>query len=188
VRDGRNLFHDAQQSGQLSELGRRFAAGWLWHAPALLALCAPTENSYRRFIVPDGPVERSLSVSRGAALCRLPSGSTGHDPAALRLKFCGADPSCNPYLALASLLLAGLDGIERREPAPIDGAPLQPGLPACLTSALIALRADAQLLGPAGVSPRQIDTYADACHDAAVLPVRRAPHPAELALEAVVRA
>ena len=93
-----------------SEAMRQYIGGLLKHAPALLAICAPTVNSYRR-LVPgfEAPVNLGYSQRNRSAACRIPMYSP--DPKARRVEFRCPDPSCNPYLAFAAMLLAGLDGI-----------------------------------------------------------------------------
>ena len=117
----RNLFYQAGEYGDLSEMGRLFIGGLLHHASALCAFCAPTTNSYRR-LVPgyEAPINLVYSASNRSACIRIPS--TGSDANAKRIEFRTPDPSCNPYLAFAAILLAGVDGIRNRiePPAPID--------------------------------------------------------------------
>lgn len=109
----RNLFEDdADPRGlRLSAMGYAFAAGLLIHARALAAICAPTVNSYKRLVV-----GRSLSGATWApayiaygdnnrtACVRIPGG---------RLELRLPDGSCNPYLATAAILAAGMDGVRR---------------------------------------------------------------------------
>ena len=100
---------------------RHYIGGLLKHAPALLAICAPTVNSYRR-LVPgfEAPVNLGYSQRNRSAACRIPMYSP--DPKAKRVEFRCPDPSCNPYLAFAAMLMAGLDGVQNRiDPGrPID--------------------------------------------------------------------
>ncbi len=120
-RQNRNLFYQAGEYGDLSEMGRLFIGGLLHHAAALCAFCAPTTNSYRR-LVPgyEAPINLVYSANNRSACIRIPS--TGPDAKAKRIEFRTPDPSCNPYLAFAAILLAGVDGIRNRiePPAPID--------------------------------------------------------------------
>jgi glutamine synthetase len=108
--DGENAFHDADDEFGLSETAKQFAAGILRHAPALTAVCNPTVNSYKR-LVPgyEAPVYIAWSDVNRSALIRKPAART---PAASRIELRSPDPSCNPYLALAVMIQAGLDGIE----------------------------------------------------------------------------
>ncbi|GAB3691670.1 type I glutamate--ammonia ligase [Salinarchaeum chitinilyticum] len=109
--DGENAFHDADDEFDLSETAKQFVAGILEHAPAITAVCNPTVNSYKR-LVPgyEAPVYVAWSDVNRSALIRKPAART---PAASRIELRSPDPSCNPYLALAVMLKAGLDGIER---------------------------------------------------------------------------
>jgi glutamine synthetase len=113
---GENAFHDADDEFNLSETAKQFLAGILEHAPAITAVCNPTVNSYKR-LVPgyEAPVYVAWSDVNRSALVRKPAART---PAASRVELRSPDPSCNPYLALAVMLQAGLDGIERELDAP----------------------------------------------------------------------
>ncbi len=114
--DGENAFHDETAEFSLSETARSFLAGILDHAAAVTAICNPTVNSYKR-LVPgyEAPVYVAWSDVNRSALIRKPAART---PAASRVELRSPDPSCNPYLALAVMLAAGLDGIERDLEAP----------------------------------------------------------------------
>jgi len=114
--DGENAFHDADDEFDLSETAEQFLAGILEHAPALTAVCNPTVNSYKR-LVPgyEAPVYVAWSDVNRSALVRKPAART---PAASRIELRSPDPSCNPYLAIAAMLHAGLDGIERELDCP----------------------------------------------------------------------
>jgi len=109
----RNLFEDkSDRRGMgLSKLAYQFGAGILAHAPALTALCAPTVNSYKRLVVGGSltgatwaPAYISYGNNNRSTLLRVPYG---------RLEMRLPDTSCNPYLATAAIIAAGLDGIER---------------------------------------------------------------------------
>jgi glutamine synthetase len=186
-RDGENLFHDSEGWALASRTCRWYAGGLLRHAPALLAFCAPTTNSYRRLLPgSEAPTELVLSRNRGTAACRIPAGTTGPDPATRRIKFCCADGSSNPYLALAAMLMAGLDGIENRVEPPLDeeapGAPAR--LPDSLEAALAALKEDAGFLKKCGVfTETLIQAWIEERWQHQVLPVRSRPHPWELRME-----
>ena len=115
-----NLFY-GDALCRLSELGRFYIGGLLKHAWALCGLCAPTTNSYRR-LVPgyEAPINLVYSQRNRSACCRIPMYSP--NPRAKRVEFRTPDPSCNGYLAFAAMLMAGLDGIDKRiDPGdPID--------------------------------------------------------------------
>ncbi|MCU4801934.1 type I glutamate--ammonia ligase [Halobacteria archaeon HArc-gm2] len=109
--DGENAFHDDDDEFNLSETAKQFTAGILDHAEALSAVTNPTVNSYKR-LVPgyEAPVYVAWSDRNRSALIRKPAART---PAASRIEARFPDPSCNPYLAFAALIHAGLDGIDR---------------------------------------------------------------------------
>jgi glutamine synthetase len=108
--DGENVFHDADDEFNLSDTAKRFLAGVLEHAPAITAVANPTVNSYKR-LVPgyEAPVYIAWSDVNRSALVRKPAARV---PAASRIELRSPDPSCNPYLAFAAMIHAGLDGIE----------------------------------------------------------------------------
>src|SRR5437660_2481124 len=120
-RDDENLFFDEMGYAQISDTARWYIGGLLAHAPALLAFCAPTTNSYRR-LVPgyEAPVNLMYSQRNRSAAVRIPVYSTS--PKSKRIEFRCPDPSANPYLAFAAMLMAGLDGVQRKlePPTPID--------------------------------------------------------------------
>ncbi|WP_439027681.1 type I glutamate--ammonia ligase [Haloarchaeobius sp. DT45] len=108
---GENAFHDDDDEFNLSETAKQFVAGILEHAPAITAVSNPTVNSYKR-LVPgyEAPVYVAWSDRNRSALIRKPAARV---PAASRIEARFPDPSCNPYLAFAALIHAGLDGIEQ---------------------------------------------------------------------------
>ncbi|MDQ2051203.1 type I glutamate--ammonia ligase [Natronolimnohabitans sp. A-GB9] len=109
--DGENAFHDESDEFDLSDEARAFTAGVLEHAPAITAVANPTVNSYKR-LVPgyEAPVYVAWSDRNRSSLIRKPAARV---PAASRIELRSPDPSCNPYLAIAVMIHAGLDGIER---------------------------------------------------------------------------
>ncbi len=106
-----NAFYDGDDEFDLSETAYSFLAGILEHAPAIAAVTNPTVNSYKR-LVPgyEAPIYVAWSDVNRSALIRKPAART---PASSRIELRSPDPSCNPYLALAVMLKAGLDGIKR---------------------------------------------------------------------------
>lgn len=159
--NGENVFHDPDDEFNLSPVAKGFLAGVLDHAPALTAVCNPTVNSYKR-LVPgyEAPVYIAWSDVNRSALVRKPAARTA---AASRIELRSPDPSCNPYLAFAAILHAGLDGIERGLEAPdpvreniyeFDDAKRDEygieTLPTTLESALDALEADDVILDALG--------------------------------------
>ncbi len=109
--DGENAFHDEADEFNLSETAHSFLAGVLDHAPAITPVTDPTVNSYKR-LVPgyEAPVYVAWSDRNRSALIRKPAARV---PDASRIEARFPDPSCNPYLAFAALIYAGLDGVER---------------------------------------------------------------------------
>ncbi len=116
-----NTFYDERGYAGLSQAARYYIGGLLKHAPALLGFGAPSTNSYKR-LVPgyEAPVNLVYSQRNRSAAVRIPMYSKS--PGAKRLEFRCPDPSCNPYLTFAALLMAGLDGIQNKiDPGdPID--------------------------------------------------------------------
>ena len=109
-RDGKNAFYDESGDKQLSTLAYQFLAGLMEHASGFVALTNPLVNSYKRFVPGfEAPCFIAWSAGNRSALIRVPT-PRGQET---RLELRCPDPSCNPYLALAACLAAGLDGIER---------------------------------------------------------------------------
>ncbi len=115
---GENLFYDPRDEYRLSRLAYSFIAGQLEHAHALAAIVAPTVNSYKR-LVPgyEAPAYICWAQINRSALIRIPRYSPGRE-SSTRAELRCPDPSCNPYLAFAVMLAAGLDGIQRGLEAP----------------------------------------------------------------------
>ncbi|MDK2820301.1 MAG: glutamine synthetase [Clostridia bacterium] len=118
-KDGKNAFYDPKGEQGLSETAYQFIAGIMAHAKALTAITNPTVNSYKR-LVPgyEAPVYIAWSPRNRSPLIRVPA----KRGASTRIEVRHPDPSCNPYLAIAVLLKAGLDGIKRglTPPKPTD--------------------------------------------------------------------
>ncbi len=188
-----NIFYDARGYAQLSETALYYIGGLLKHAPALLAFCAPTTNSYRR-LVPgyEAPVNLAYSQRNRSACCRIPVYS--RDPRAKRIEFRPPDPSCNPYLCFAAMLMAGLDGIQNRidpgEPMdrdlyelPPEEAVRVPQLPGSLDAVLEALEKDYEFLLKGNVFTMDlIQTWIKYKRDNEVDALRLRPHPYEVYL------
>ncbi len=190
---GEPLFFDANGYAGLSDTARYYIGGLLAHAPALLAFAAPTTNSYRR-LVPgfEAPVNLVYSQRNRSAACRIPMYS--NSPKAKRIEFRCPDPSCNPYLAFAAMLMAGLDGIQNKlDPgAPVDQDlyELPPAelakiksVPGSLGESLNALEDDHEFLLKGGVfTPDMIETWLDYKRQTEVIPVALRPTPQEYVL------
>jgi glutamine synthetase len=169
-RDGENLFWDEVGYAGISDMARWYIGGLLAHAPSLLAFAAPTTNSYRR-LVPgyEAPINLVYSQRNRSACVRIPV--YFKSPAAKRLEFRTPDPSCNPYLAFAAMLQAGLDGVKNKiePPDPIDKdlydlppeeAALVKQTPGSLEEVLDALEVDHGFLLEGGVFTQDVvDTW-----------------------------
>ncbi len=114
TKSDRNLFFDPEGYACLSQTCRYFIGGLLKHARALSAIVAPTVNSYKR-LVPgyEAPVYIAWSRKNRSALVRVPEYFPGRENEA-RIEYRSPDPLCNPYLAYAVLLEAGLEGIRKK--------------------------------------------------------------------------
>ncbi len=112
---GKNLFYDGKDRYGLSETAYAFLAGQLEHARSLVAVVAPTVNSYKR-LVPgfEAPVYICWGRVNRSALLRIPMVSKTKVKDGTRIEIRCPDPSCNPYLAFACMLSAGLHGIEKK--------------------------------------------------------------------------
>ena len=112
-KDGRNAFFDSGDDWHLSDSGKAFIAGQLRHAREISAVFAQWVNSYKR-LVPgyEAPVYVAWSRRNRSALIRIPLYKPGAEQAT-RAEIRCPDPACNPYLTFASLLHAGLEGIEK---------------------------------------------------------------------------
>jgi len=171
--EGRNIFFDPDDPYRLSPVAYQFIAGQLTHAPGLAALVAPTVNSYKR-LVPgyEAPAYICWGQVNRSALIRIPRYSPGWEQAT-RAELRCPDPSCNPYLAFAGMLMAGLDGIRREMTPPpsveenvydFDDSRLRElnidTLPRTLGEALEALEADEVLR--AALGSHACERYLDA--------------------------
>ena len=177
----------------LSQLALWYIGGLIKHGPALSALIAPTTNSYKR-LVPgfEAPVNLAYSRRNRSAACRIPMYSAS--PKAKRVEFRPPDPSCNPYMAFAAMMMAGLDGVENKMD---PGQPLDkdiydlgteelakvPSMPGSLEDALDALEKDHQFLLKGDVfTEGLLETYIEYKRAKEVDAVRLRPHPYEFAL------
>src|SRR5258706_15722272 len=191
-KDGKALFAGDGYAG-LSQMALWYIGGLIKHGPALAAIIAPTTNSYKR-LVPgfEAPVNLAYSRRNRSAACRIPMYSVS--PKAKRVEFRPPDPSCNPYIAFAAMMMAGLDGIENRiDPGPpldkdiYDLGPEElargPSMPGSLQDALYALARDHQLLLKGDVFTEElIGTYVQYKRTREVDAIRLRPHPYEFAM------
>ena len=120
-KDGKNTFFEAGAHAGLSKTALYYIGGVLKHAPALLAFCNPTTNSYRR-LVPgyEAPINLIYSFRNRSAAVRIPVYSASEKAKRIEVRF--PDPTCNGYLAFSAMLMAGLDGIQNKitPPGPLD--------------------------------------------------------------------
>lgn len=115
-----NAFFSADDSYNLSPVAKQFMAGLLRHAAEITAITNQTVNSYKR-LVPgfEAPVHVTWARNNRSGLIRVPVTKRGN-PSATRLEFRSPDPACNPYLAFAVLLAAGMRGITEGYELPVE--------------------------------------------------------------------
>ncbi len=188
-KNGKPLFAGSEYAG-LSEMALHYIGGILKHSPALAAITNPTTNSYKR-LVPgfEAPVNLAYSARNRSAAIRIPMYT--QSPKAKRCEVRYPDPSCNPYLAFAALLMAGLDGIENKinpgEPLDKDLYDLEPEelasvpqMPGSLDEALDNLEADHDFLLKGDVFTEDaLMTWINYKRDNEVDALRLRPHPYE---------
>lgn len=191
-KNNKPLFSGDKYAG-LSELALFFIGGILQHAQSICAFANASTNSYRR-LVPgfEAPINLAYSSRNRSAAIRIPMYSAS--PKSKRIEFRTPDPSCNPYLTFAALLLAGLDGVERRlhpgEPLDKDIYALSPEelrnvpkTPFSLNDALDALQRDHEYLLRGDVfTPDVIQEWIAYKMEKEVKPVLMRPVPHEFAL------
>ena len=118
----RNAFFEPKDKSHLSDIAKKFIAGIMKHAPEMALITNPTVNSYKR-LVPgyEAPVYVTWAMRNRSDMIRVPMYKPGKEKAT-RIEFRSPDPSCNPYLAFAVMLAAGLEGIEKgyELPAPVE--------------------------------------------------------------------
>jgi len=179
--------------GGLSEMAMFAMGGILRHAPAVLAFCCPTTNSYKRLIPGfEAPINLTYSYRNRSAAIRIPVHSP--TPADKRFEFRCPDSSSNPYLAMSAVLMAALDGIQNRiDPGPpldkdiydMDPAELQDvtKTPVSLEQSLDALRRDHDFLLRGDVfTDDVIDTWIWYKTEHEVQALRERPHPFEFSM------
>jgi glutamine synthetase len=191
-KDGKPLFAGKEYAG-ISQMCLYYIGGILKHAPALAALTNPTTNSYKR-LTPgfEAPVLLAYSSRNRSAGIRIPMYSPS--PKAKRIEVRFPDPACNPYLAFAAMLMAGLDGIENKidpgEPMEKDLYDLEPKeaakvptMPGSLDDALRNLEKDHEFLLKGGVfSEELLEAWVSYKRNREVDMLRLRPHPYEFFL------
>jgi glutamine synthetase len=190
------LFYDPRGYAGLSRMAHYWVAGLLTHGPALLALTNPSTNSFKR-LVPgfEAPTNLFFATANRSAAIRIPKYAT--KPRQKRIEFRPPDATCNPYLAMAAMLLAGLDGVKRRidprkagfGPFEVDIFREQPEkvakikqLPTSLKEALEALEKDHDFLLQGDVFTEDLLETWIMQKMAEADDVRQRPHPYEISL------
>jgi glutamine synthetase len=194
--NGENAFYDPEGPHKLSQIALYYIGGLLYHAPSLLAFTNPSTNSYRR-LVPgyEAPVNAFFSIGNRSAAIRIPEYATL--PNEVRFEFRPPDATCNPYLAMAAMLMAGLDGIEQKiDPIAAGYGPINEdifswspeqrksisSLPASLDEALSALEKDHAYLVHDGIFPVELIQQWLSVKRKEDQSVRSRPHPYEIEL------
>lgn len=191
-KNGEPLFAGSNYAG-LSETALYAIGGILKHAPAILAISNPTTNSYKR-LVPgyEAPVNLAYSQRNRSAAIRIPMYSPS--PKSKRIEFRCPDPSCNPYLTFAAILMAAIDGIQNKtspgSPLDVDIYDLPPEelanvpqAPGSLSEALTSLARDNDFLLRGDVfTPDVIETWINFKRKNDVDALRLRPHPYEFCL------
>jgi len=189
---GANIFFDPQGYALISETAKHYAGGLLKHSAALMAFCAPTTNSYKR-LVPgyEAPVNLVYSARNRSAAVRIPVYTD--NPKTKRLEYRPPDNSCNPYLAFAAMLMAGLDGVENGidpgEPLDKNTYELSPEeeanlktVPGSLEEALAALEEDHEFLLKGDVFTKDVLEVWTEFKREQIDAIRLRPHPYEFYL------
>ena len=188
-----NTFFEAGTYADLSKTALYYIGGILKHAPALLAFCNPTTNSYRR-LVPgyEAPINLIYSQRNRSAAVRIPAYSRSEKAKRIECRF--PDPTCNGYLAFSAMLMAGLDGIQNKitPPGPLDkdlyDLPAEEmakiaSTPGTLSEVLDRLEADHDFLLKGDVfTPDVIENWISYKRENEVDAIRLRPHPWEFAL------
>jgi glutamine synthetase len=195
MKDGQPIFCDDNGYSGLSETAHYFIGGLLSHAASLCAFTNPSTNSFKR-LVPgfEAPVTIGYATSNRSAVIRIPAYAKA--PNKRRFELRCPDATCNPYYAYSAILLAGLDGVQKKiDPSkggwgPFDfnlytlsdeeQAKLQ-ALPKSLDEALDALEKDHDYLTAGGVFPQRLIDIWIAKKRSEAKKINQIPHPAEFA-------
>ena len=192
-KSGNTLMYKEGNYANLSDIALYYIGGILKHAPALLAFCAPTTNSYKR-LVPgfEAPVNIVYSQRNRSAAVRIPTYSKS--PKSKRIEFRCPDATANPYLAFSAMMMAGLDGIKNKiNPGNATDKNLYSltkkelkkikSTPGSLLESLKALENDHKFLLEGDVFTKDvINTYIDHKTESEVDPINLRTHPYELYL------
>ncbi|MCR4399095.1 MAG: glutamine synthetase, partial [Firmicutes bacterium] len=197
LKGSKSLFYGPGGYGCLNSTARQFIAGLLKHTPALMAITNPTTNSYRRFgRGMAAPLSLFFSLGNRSAAVRIPGYARGEEDA--RIEYRVPDPSCNPYLCLAGVVMAGVDGVKKGlspeeegfGPYDVDAYRLSDeelsrmkAIPSSLEDALEALRVDNDFLREGGVfDPDFVGVWVGLKLKNEVFAVSVRPHPYEFYL------
>lgn len=192
-KDGKPLFYDANGYSGLSELAHYFMGGLLTHAASLCAFTNPSTNSFKR-LVPgfEAPVTIGYATANRSAVIRIPA--YAKSPEKKRFELRSPDGTCNPYYAYSAILMAGLDGVEKKiDPAKMGWGPYDfnlytlskeeqaklQSLPKTLEEALDALEKDHDYLTKGGVFPERLIEIWLEKKRAEAKRISQIPHPAE---------
>lgn len=192
-KNGQNVFFDRNGYALISQTAKHFIGGLIKHAPALMAFVAPTTNSYKR-LVPgfEAPVNLIYSQRNRSAGIRIPVYT--ENPKTKRVEFRPPDNSCNPYLAFAAILMAGIDGIQNKidpgEPVDKDAYELTEEemekiatVPGSLEEALSCLEEDYEFLIKGDVFTKDvIDVWIEYKREREIEAIKQRPHPYEFYL------
>lgn len=193
MKDGKPLFYDENGYAGLSKTAHYFIGGLLKHAASLCAITNPSTNSFKR-LVPgyEAPVTIGYATSNRSAVVRIPA--YAKSPETKRFELRSPDATANPYYAYAAILMAGLDGIEKKiEPSAHGWGPFDcnlyelpeeekakiQSLPRTLAEALDALEADYEYLTAGGVFPERLIQIWLEKRRAEDKEISQVPHPAE---------
>ena len=192
TREGLNVFQDEKGYAELSDTALHYIGGILEHSSALCAFTNPSTNSYKRLVSGfEAPTARTFGRSNRGAAIRIPSYVS--DPQYRRLEYRPPDLTCNPYLCMAAILMAGIDGIVNSiEPIRAGYAPADAPspniksqtkfMPRSLADALDALEKDHLFLLRDDVFPETlIRRWLDIKHDE-INAFNRRPHPYEFTM------
>ncbi|MBN2217373.1 MAG: type I glutamate--ammonia ligase [Pirellulales bacterium] len=195
LKEGKNVFHDPAGLYQLSPTALHYIGGLLSHPGSLVALTNPTTNSYRRLIPGfEAPVKAVFAEGNRSAAVRIPG--YVKDPQERRFEFRTIDATCNPYLAYAAMLMAGLDGVRRKiDPVKEGFGPYETNLydlppekldriksfPSNLKDALNALRSDREYLIYRDVFPEHLLEKFVSTKMKDIADMQKVPHPWEIA-------
>jgi glutamine synthetase len=192
AKNGKSIFYNAKKPLKLSDVGRYYMGGLIKHAPAVLCFTNPSTNSYKR-LVPgfEAPVRATYSMGNRSAAIRIPGYQL--DNSTYRMEFRPPDATCNPYLAFAAMLMAGIDGIRNKiDPGQectedlslmtkkqLDRIPI---LPASLAHAVHELKKDHKFLLEGDIFSKDLIDQWINLKQAEADAIRVRPHPHEFSL------